>query len=41
MTAQVLLFKLGSATAVFAEGVGRAVQERVVAGPVEMLQLAD
>ncbi len=41
MTAKVLLFKPGSAAAVFAEGVWRGVQERVVARPVEVLQLAD
>jgi hypothetical protein len=41
MPAKVLLFKFTGPTAVFAEGVRRAVQERLVAGAVKVLQLAD
>ena len=41
VTAQILVFKLGGAAGVFPQGVGRAVKEGVVSGPVEMLELAD
>jgi hypothetical protein len=41
MPPEVLLFKLSGPTAVFAEGVRRAMQERLMAGAVKVLQLAD
>jgi hypothetical protein len=41
MPPEVLLFKIGGPTAVFAEGGRRAMQEGLMAGAVKVLQFAD